>query len=74
MRAYLPDPHLVQVSPLLALWMRDKGGGYPQVRLRIYIDAETMPGRGKADLLLSIQETGSISTAARRMGMSYKHA
>jgi molybdate transport system regulatory protein len=47
---------------------------YPQARLRIYFDAETMLGPGKADLLQSIQETGSISAAGRRMGMSYKRA
>ena len=47
---------------------------YPQARLRIYFDAETMLGPGKADLLQNIQETGSISAAGRRMGMSYKRA
>jgi molybdate transport system regulatory protein len=47
---------------------------YPQARLRIYFDAETMLGPGKADLLQGIQETGSISAAGRRMGMSYKRA
>jgi molybdate transport system regulatory protein len=48
--------------------------GYPQARLRIYFDAETMLGPGKADLLQGIQETGSIAAAGRRMGMSYKRA
>jgi molybdate transport system regulatory protein len=47
---------------------------YPQARLRIYFDAETMLGPGKADLLQGIRETGSISAAGRRMGMSYKRA
>lgn len=47
---------------------------YPQARLRIYFDAETMLDPGKADLLQGIQETGSISAAGRRMGMSYKRA
>ncbi|WP_414475834.1 winged helix-turn-helix domain-containing protein [Microvirga sp. M2] len=47
---------------------------YPQARLRIYFDAETMLGPGKADLLQGIQETGSIAAAGRRMGMSYKRA
>ncbi|MEZ0167254.1 winged helix-turn-helix domain-containing protein [Microvirga sp. TS319] len=47
---------------------------YPQARLRIYFDAQTMLGPGKADLLQGIQETGSIAAAGRRMGMSYKRA
>lgn len=47
---------------------------YPQARLRIHFDAGTMLGPGKADLLQGIQETGSISAAGRRMGMSYKRA
>ncbi|QIE54763.1 LysR family transcriptional regulator [Pikeienuella piscinae] len=33
-----------------------------------------MLGPGKADLLELIAETGSISAAGRRMGMSYKRA
>ena len=47
---------------------------YPQARLRVYFDADTMLGPGKADLLEGIQDTGSISAAGRRMGMSYKRA
>ncbi len=31
-------------------------------------------GPGKADLLTALAETGSISAAARQMGMSYKRA
>ena len=31
-------------------------------------------GPGKAELLLAIVETGSISAAARKMGMSYRRA
>jgi molybdate transport system regulatory protein len=33
-----------------------------------------MLGPGKADLLDAIRETGSITAAGRRMGMSYKRA
>ncbi|MBM6595228.1 winged helix-turn-helix domain-containing protein [Microvirga pudoricolor] len=47
---------------------------YPEARLRVYFDAETMLGPGKADLLQNIHETGSISAAGRRMGMSYRRA
>lgn len=47
---------------------------YPQTKLRIYFDADTMLGPGKADLLEGIQDTGSIAAAGRRMGMSYKRA
>jgi len=31
-------------------------------------------GRGRAELLCAIEDTGSISAAARKMGMSYRHA
>lgn len=43
-------------------------------RLRIVLDADVAIGPGKADLLEGIRETGSISAASRRMGMSYKRA
>lgn len=44
-----------------------------QLKLRILFD-EAMIGPGKAELLARIAETGSISAAGRRMGMSYKRA
>ena len=48
--------------------------GHPKLQLRVYLDAENWFGPGKADLLELIRETGSISAAGRRMGMSYKRA
>ncbi|MFN3586767.1 MAG: winged helix-turn-helix domain-containing protein [Moraxellaceae bacterium] len=47
-----------------------------QLRLqaRLYRDDEIALGPGKADLLAAIADTGSISGAARRMGMSYRRA
>jgi molybdate transport system regulatory protein len=44
------------------------------MRLRIALGTEIAIGPGKADLLEVIGETGSIASAARRMGMSYKRA
>ena len=44
------------------------------IRLRIMLAAGTPLGPGKAQLLQGIKETGSISAAGRRMGMSYKRA
>jgi molybdate transport system regulatory protein len=44
------------------------------MRLRIALGSEIAIGPGKADLLEGIGETGSIASAARRMGMSYKRA
>jgi molybdate transport system regulatory protein len=41
--------------------------------LRIHFAEQIAIGPGKADLLESIQRTGSISAAGREMGMSYKH-
>ena len=46
----------------------------PQARFRILLGAAIAIGPGKADLLEAIAETGSISAAARAMGMSYRRA
>ncbi|MBW6506213.1 MAG: LysR family transcriptional regulator [Rhodobacteraceae bacterium] len=46
----------------------------PRLRLRLRFDDGAYIGPGKADLLALIAETGSISAAAARMGMSYKRA
>jgi molybdate transport system regulatory protein len=43
-------------------------------RLRVVLSPGVFLGPGKADLLQGIAETGSISAAGRRMGMSYKRA
>jgi len=43
-------------------------------KIRILIGAVVAIGPGKADLLDAIARTGSISTAAREMGMSYRRA
>ncbi|MFN4163576.1 MAG: winged helix-turn-helix domain-containing protein [Ferrovibrio sp.] len=43
-------------------------------RLRIVLERDIAIGPGKADLLQGIKETGSISAAGKRMGMSYKRA
>lgn len=45
-----------------------------QPRLRILLGALIAIGPGKADLLEGIAATGSISAAARRLGMSYRRA
>jgi molybdate transport system regulatory protein len=46
----------------------------PRLQLRVMLTSDTLVGPGKADLLQGISETGSISAAGRRMGMSYKRA
>lgn len=43
-------------------------------RVRLQLGDEVALGPGKAELLMLIEETGSISAAARRMGMSYRRA
>lgn len=43
-------------------------------RLRVLFGDAIAMGPGKADLLTAIMETGSISAAARKMGMSYRRA
>lgn len=47
-----------------------------ELRLRCWIDidGERFFGPGRAELLELIEEFGSISVAARKMGMSYKKA
>lgn len=43
-------------------------------RLRVLFGDAIAMGPGKADLLTAVMETGSISAAARKMGMSYRRA
>ena len=45
-----------------------------RLKLTIVLDSSARIGPGKAKLLESIRDTGSISAAAREMGMSYKRA
>lgn len=45
-----------------------------QFRLRIYRDEDIALGPGKVALLEAIADTGSISGAARQLGMSYRRA
>jgi molybdate transport system regulatory protein len=48
--------------------------GQPRARLRLDLAPGVSLGPGKAELLRGIAETGSISAAGRRIGMSYKRA
>jgi len=43
-------------------------------KIRILIGAVVAIGPGRADLLEAVSRTGSISAAARAMGMSYRRA
>ena len=45
-----------------------------KTRIRILFGSAFAIGPGKADLLQAIEQTGSISAAARNMGMSYRRA
>ena len=46
-----------------------------RIRLGVYLE-ENGPklGRGKIELLKAVRDRGSISAAARSMGMAYRHA
>jgi len=46
----------------------------PVIRLRIDFDEKSRLGPGKIDLLEAIRKSGSISQAARDLGMSYRRA
>ncbi len=59
------------------IWgMSDKPPAQAQERprLRVLLGAAIAIGPGKADLLDAIAASGSISAAAKRMGMSYRRA
>ena len=45
----------------------------PGVRTKLFVADETI-GVGKIKLLQLVGETGSISAAARKMGMNYRRA
>lgn len=47
---------------------------YPGLTLRILGSGNPAMGPGKAQLIAHIEATGSISAAAREMGMSYRRA
>ncbi len=47
---------------------------HASIRIRVICGDEIAMGLGKADLLEAIQETGSISGAGRRQGLSYRKA
>jgi molybdate transport system regulatory protein len=51
-----------------------KAGGAGLSHLRVTLSDTFYVGPGRADLLEGIAETGSISAAGKRMGMSYKRA
>ncbi|SEM69739.1 winged helix-turn-helix domain-containing protein [Halomonas caseinilytica] len=46
----------------------------PSLQLRLVADKDVVIGPGKADLLDAIARTGSIASASRELGMSYKKA
>jgi len=46
----------------------------PGVKLRLVLEPGTAMGPGKAEILKGVKETGSITAAGRRLGMSYKRA
>ncbi|WP_066553520.1 winged helix-turn-helix domain-containing protein [Croceicoccus bisphenolivorans] len=45
-----------------------------KIKVQLYCGDEIAMGPGKADLLVAIAREGSISAAARTMGMSYRRA
>lgn len=49
-------------------------GVMARVKLTVILDSGARIGPGKAALLESVRDTGSIAAAARAMGMDYKRA
>ena len=62
------------VPRLEIIWGACHSAFMARVRISIVFDSGARIGPGKAKLLESIRNTGSISAAAREMGMSYKRA
>jgi len=58
----------------MAKTVSKRGATEEPPRLRVLLGAAVAIGHGKADLLDAIAEAGSISAAAKRMGMSYRRA
>ena len=54
-------------------WKMTKADKNPGVRTKLFVANETI-GIGKIRLLQLVGETGSISEAARQMGMNYRRA
>lgn len=54
--------------------MTARTGNQLQIRARLFHGEEIAMGPGKLELLDAIHESGSISGAARQMGMSYRRA
>lgn len=46
----------------------------PRIRLHIHLEGDHSIGPGKVELLEQVRAHGSISAAARAMGMAYRHA
>jgi molybdate transport system regulatory protein len=51
-----------------------KNNAVLRVQVRVMLGDEIAFGPGKADLLDAIHQTGSISAAGKKMGMSYRRA
>src|SRR5882757_3710024 len=49
-------------------------GAMARLKVSLILDSGARIGPGKAALLESVRDTGSISAAARAMGMDYKRA
>ena len=45
-----------------------------KTRIRVLLGSAFAIGPGKADILQAVEQTGSISAAARSLGMSYRRA
>lgn len=52
----------------------DEAARAPRLRLRVEFQNGGRIGPGKIDLVEAVAETGSITAAGRRMGMSYRRA
>lgn len=46
----------------------------PEVKLWLKKGGRSIGGKGRMELLLAIEREGSLSGAARKLGMSYRHA
>jgi len=70
-----PRKQPAESSPNAAGAHREQAAaGFPEIRFRVDFDDRCSVGIGKISLLEAIVRTGSLSQAARELGMSYRRA
>jgi molybdate transport system regulatory protein len=70
----MPKPVTARAAPPIAAPIKSKSKPLVKFRVRISAGETIAIGPGKIDLLEAIAEAGSITSAAKNIGMSYRRA